>query len=93
MSSDMSRVDLIRSNKKIKSLIKAGIEKNGDTYGRIVDDAKAAGIQGLTGAHLSRYLNANDTDDRISLGIITQRHIIWLCKRYSIKIKVDAKKI
>ena len=77
-------IDIVLMAPSIKKNLKKRIEELNLSYSMIVNEAKALGMKGITKSSISCYLNYNPPKN----GSLSQKHIIWLCLRYGVKLSV-----
>ncbi len=79
---------IIKSSDPIKEALKERFKELSLNYSNISDDSEKQGHKSDISS-LSRYLNK----DAYVKGGLSQEHIIWLCVRYSINIKLLVKPV
>lgn len=83
-SNEQKKVDIVLYSLTIKKYLKLVFKGKNLKPSDVVKDANERGMKTITKEKLSRYLN----NDVPVLGFPTQRDILWLCARYSIKVKL-----
>jgi len=78
------KLDIISNNILIKKKLKTRIKDLGLTYKDIIEESIRHNIQGITKSSLSVYLNNIDSLH----GSLTQKAVVYLCKRYGINIRI-----
>lgn len=83
-----TKIDIVLSSSVIKMHLKSRFKELSLSYSDVVRDARDKKLE-LTNSHLSVYFN-----NAIPVtGYPTQKHVIWLCLRYRIKIRLDVDSI
>ena len=85
-SNEQKKVDIVLYSPKIKEYLKLVFAGKNLKAADVVKDANEKGVKTITKEKLSRYLN----NDKPVTGFPTQRDILWLCARYSVKVKLVA---
>lgn len=80
---EQSKVDILLSSQTLKQLLRDRIKSLNLTMTDVVQESKEH-ISGITKSNLSLYFN-NKNPIR---GFPTQKHILYLCIRYGIKISI-----
>ena len=83
-TNEQKKVDIVLYSPIVKKCIKKRFEELDLKATDVIKDAITQGMTTLTKEKLSRYLN-NDVPIK---GFPTQRDILWLATRYSIRIKL-----
>lgn len=78
------KLDLIANNILIKKKLKTRIKDLGLTYKNIIEESIRHNIIGITKSSLNVYLKNTDSLH----GSLTQKSVIYLCKRYGINIRI-----
>ncbi len=74
---------MLRSNKDIKDYILMRMDELNLTADDIVREARTYRLK-ITNSSFSRWINA----EKYQEGILTQKQILWLCKRYGVSVLI-----
>lgn len=74
---------IIRANKDIKEYMLKRMDELSMTPLDVVKEANKSRLK-ITASSFSRWLNSS----RSEAGILTQKQILWLCKRYGIEFSI-----
>lgn len=78
------KLDVIANNILIKKKLKTRIKELGLTYKNIIEESIRHNIVGITKSSLNVYLKHVDSLH----GSLTQKSVVYLCKRYGINIRI-----
>lgn len=98
MKEKTKKFDLIRCTPEIKQALFVRLTQLQKTYSDVVSDAASEGIN-IQPSALTRYFTGVDKSNGkaslkmvpLSDGVISQEHLIWMLKRYSITLNVSIK--
>lgn len=80
-----SKLSLIRTNRKIKSLLVFKFREEGLLNRDVIRDAKDFGYN-ISEASLSKYINKEE----ITTGSLTEKDVVFLCARWGVDINIES---